>query len=186
MSESRSDRIEMDHIDRAYRAIGEFVVTFQWIENKYREIGWLILDPDRKHWPPMALRSESNQKLIDKVTALFVDLVAKYDLPTGPRRRDDMLALQKQFHELRRYRNGLLHSTFTDVKAGREVTGILRSDPRTPLVDTETGEIYFENETFTEEVVGKKIAEVAEASFRLGQHYIQLIHWIPFERFKKL
>jgi hypothetical protein len=184
VTESGADGAEIDHIDRAYKAIGEFVVTFQWIENKYREIGWLILDPDRSHWPPMALRTESNRVLVDKVTALFCDLVEKYDLPTGPERRDDMLGLQKLFHELRRYRNGLLHSTFTEVKAGREVIGILRSNPN-PLVDTETGEIYFENETFTEEVILKKIASIAEASFRLGQHYVQLIHWTPFERFKR-
>jgi len=42
----------MDDIDRAYRSIGEFVVAFQWIEDLYRQIGWFILDPERKNWPP--------------------------------------------------------------------------------------------------------------------------------------
>jgi hypothetical protein len=35
----------MDEIDRAYKGIVEFVVAFQWAENKYREVGWFILDP---------------------------------------------------------------------------------------------------------------------------------------------
>jgi hypothetical protein len=39
-------------IDTIYRKLGEFVVSFQWLENRFREIGWLILDPHRKHWPP--------------------------------------------------------------------------------------------------------------------------------------
>lgn len=38
----------MYDIDLAYMAIGKLVVVFQWVENKYREIGWLILDPERK------------------------------------------------------------------------------------------------------------------------------------------
>lgn len=42
----------MNEIDKAYRSISQFVVTFQWIENKYREIGWFIIDPERKNWPP--------------------------------------------------------------------------------------------------------------------------------------
>jgi hypothetical protein len=44
----------MNKIDMAYKSIGEFVVAFQWVENTYREIGWFILDPDRKIWPPKA------------------------------------------------------------------------------------------------------------------------------------
>ena len=65
----------MDKIDRAYKSIGEFVVVFQWIENTYREIGWLILDPHRKTWPPEAFRTESNRDLLNKVTDLFCELV---------------------------------------------------------------------------------------------------------------
>jgi hypothetical protein len=175
----------MDEIDRAYKSIGEFVVTFQWIENTYREIGWFILDPGRKQWPPpMALRKETNRDLIDAVTRLFCELVDKYDLPTSLDRKADMLVLQKQFHELRRYRNSLMHSAFAEVKAGGEVIGLLRSKPK-PIVDSDTGEIFFDNEPFTEERVHVKLREIAEAAFRLGQHYTQLIHWAPFERFRE-
>jgi hypothetical protein len=173
----------MDAIDKAYKSIGEFVVTFQWIENKYREIGWFILDPERKEWPPLALRKESTGKLIDRVTELFCSLVEKYDMPTSLDRKADFLALQQEFHALRKYRNTLLHSVFIELKAGGEVVGLLRSNPQI-AIDEETGELIFVQENFTDEVVHTKLREISEAAFRLGNHYVQLIHWAPFKRFK--
>ena len=68
-----------------------------------------------------------------------------------------------------------------ELKAGGEVVGILRSNPK-PIVDTETGEIAFDQEMFTEESVHKKLRKIAEAAFRLGMLYSQLIHWAPFEQ----
>ena len=174
----------MNDIDRAYRGIGEFVVTFQWIENKYREIGWFILDPDRKNWPPMKLRSETNEKLIDKVTALFLDLTRTYQFPNGQTQSADFEALRTEFHALRKFRNRLLHSTYIELKAGGELLGLLRSNPKV-YVDTETGEVMFDQEPFTEAVVHEEIKKVADAAFRLGGHYVQIIHWHPFERFPR-
>nr|WP_057929649.1 hypothetical protein [Burkholderia ambifaria] len=37
----------MSNEQAVYQRIGEFTVSFQWIENKLREIGWFILDPER-------------------------------------------------------------------------------------------------------------------------------------------
>ena len=34
--------------DKVYQRIGEFVVSFQFIENQLRQIGWLLLDPGGK------------------------------------------------------------------------------------------------------------------------------------------
>lgn len=62
----------MSHEELIYQRIGEFTVSFQWIENKLREIGWFILDPDRANWPPADLRNLTNEKLIDRVHGLFV------------------------------------------------------------------------------------------------------------------
>lgn len=60
--------------DEIYKKIGEFVVSFQWIENKLKEIGWLILEPTKEVFPPKKLNNLSNQKLIEKV-ALFALIV---------------------------------------------------------------------------------------------------------------
>jgi hypothetical protein len=57
-------------VETTYQALGEFVIVFQWVENLYRQIGWFILDPERKQWPPMQLRQETNHQLINMVTDL--------------------------------------------------------------------------------------------------------------------
>ena len=171
-------------IDRAYRSIGEFVVTFQWIESKYREIGWFILDPDCKNWPPPQLRAETNEQLINKVTTLFVDLTRTYQFPNGKEQSADFEALRTEFHALRKFRNRLLHSTYIELKAGGELRALLRSDSKLQI-DTETGEVIFDPEPFTEAVVHEKLKEVADAAFRLGIHHVQLIHWHPFDRFAR-
>lgn len=174
----------MDGIDRAYKSIGEFVVVFQWAEDQYRQIGWFILDPERENWPPVQLRKETNQELVDKVTELFVGLTQMYNFPNGPERRADFEALRLQFHEMRKFRNRLLHSTYLELKVGGELRAYVRSNPKIG-VDPDTGELIYDQEPFSEDVVHSKIKEYADAMFRLGDHYIQLIHWYPFERFKK-
>jgi len=132
----------------------------------------------------MQLRTETNQKLIDKVTELFSYLTDTYQFPNGPAQSTDFEGLRTEFHALRRFRNRLLHSTYIELKAGRELVGLLRSNPKIG-VDTETGELIFDQEPFTEAVVHKKLKEVADAAFRLGMHYTQITHWFPFDRFPR-
>lgn len=172
----------MDDIDQAYQSIGEFVVAFQWAENKYREIGWFILDPERKHWPPMQLRTETNNDLVNKVTDLFLTLVQEHTFPNGAEQAASFDALRSEFHELRKFRNRLLHSTYVEMKSGGQVQEYIRSNPKIG-VDPDTGELIYDQEPFSEEVVRTKLRESADAMFRLGQHYVQLVHWHPFERF---
>lgn len=170
-----------DHIAAAYQSLGEFVATFQWVEDLYRQIGWFILDPERKNWPPMQLRTEKNHQLIDKVTTMFVDLTDRHRFPNGAEKARDMLELQPRFHELRGYRNRLLHSTYVELKAGGELVGYLMSNPRIS-VDSDTGEVQYNEGPFTAESVRTKLREYAEYAFRLSQLYLQLIHWAPFTR----
>jgi len=61
--------------DLIYKNLGEFVVFFQWLENRFREIGWLILDPKRTQWPPKSLRKENFGEFIDKVHSLYNRLI---------------------------------------------------------------------------------------------------------------
>jgi hypothetical protein len=99
-------------IDKVYQRIGEFVVCYQWLENKLRQIGWQILDPMKKQWPPKPLRNETNQELIDKVGDLYRNLIDSFDC-LNIKDRDDLkrgfTALTAECHLLRRYRNDLLH-----------------------------------------------------------------------------
>jgi hypothetical protein len=164
-------------MDRMHQCIGEFVVAFQWIENLYRQMGWPILDPERE--APKALRKETNSQLIDKVTDLFVNLTKRYELPGGAEKAEEMEELRISFHELRNYRNRLLHSTYVELKAGGEVQGYLRSNPKM-IVDPDSGEVTLDQEFFSSELFEQRMADYAAAAFRLNIIHMQLIHWTPF------
>ncbi len=56
------------------------MVSFQWLEGKIREIGWFILDPSRKEWPPKQLRNESTEKLFTKIERHFLQALPKCGL----------------------------------------------------------------------------------------------------------
>ena len=168
----------------AYQGIGEFVVAFQWVEDLYRQIGWLILDPERRAWPPRQLRKESNAQLIETVTEMFVALTERYDLPTGPERAKEFVSLKAHFHALRTYRNRILHSTFVELKAGGGLVGYLRSNPKIG-VDPDSGELIYDRETLSLDSIRSQIAKYSTYAVQLSNHYTQMIHWLPFEQFPR-
>ncbi|MGB3870865.1 MAG: hypothetical protein WA937_15525 [Flavobacteriales bacterium] len=168
-------------IDAAHKSLGEFIILFQWVEGKYREIGWFIIDPERHNWPPKELRTETNQKLIDQVTDLFIEVTNTYVFENGAEKALEMQELRVLFHELRKYRNRLVHSAYVELKPGGELQGYVQSNPRVG-VDPETGELLFNVEEFTAELVKGKMQEYAPYIWRLSQIHMQLIHWFPFAR----
>lgn len=170
-----------DKLASTHCALGEFVVVFQWVEDLYRQMGWFIHDPNRESWPPMQFRKETCSQLINKVTDLFVGLTQTYAFPNGAEKANDILELRDRFHELRRYRNRLLHSTFVELKAGGEVLGYIRSNPEIG-VDSETGDLIFDQEDFTADVIHEKIREYGNYFLRLNFLYVQLLHWAPFAK----
>jgi hypothetical protein len=147
------------------KALAEFVVIFQWVEHKYRQIGWFILDPEQKNWPPMQLRTETNKDLTNKVTDLFIKLTQTYGFPNSIERADDFERLRSEFHALRKFRNQLLHSTYIEVGTRDDVFSYLRSNPKISI-DPETGEIIYDQEDISEEVVNKTLKKYADAVFR--------------------
>jgi len=183
-TDAKRRETEAAHVAATHQALGEFVITFQWIENLYRQIGWFILDPERSHWPPMRLRRETNHDLVNKVTDLFVDLTDRFAFPNGAEKARDMLELKDKFHALRAYRNRLLHSTYVELKSGGEIHGYLRSNPELG-VDPDTGELIYDQEAFSAQVINDKIGEYAEYVLRLNFNHVQLIHWHPFGRYER-
>lgn len=169
-----------DEEARIYQRIGEFVVTFQWLENKLREIGWFILDPDRKVWPPTELRKLRTEKLIDKVHSLFHEAIPKCKLDDHLEKdyRDSFTLCRDTLHELRQDRNRILHSAFIELKAGGEVQGILRSNPQLMLNDA-TGEQDFDQEFLRPESFDIEMKRMAEAALFLNRAYSQLIQRYP-------
>jgi hypothetical protein len=130
----------------------------------------------------MQLRKESNQALINKVTGLFVELTSRYALPGGAEKANEMQELRDRFHELRRYRNRLLHSIYVELKSGDDIHGYLRSNPEVG-VDPESGELIFDQEEFTADVIYSKLREYGDSMFRLNTNHVQLLHWYPFSRY---
>ena len=163
-----------------YQRIGEFTVTFQWFENKLREIGWFILDPSRSNWPPTYLRNLSSEKLIDLVHGLFIQALPKCQLlqewESDFKKSFDSSA--KLLHQLLRDRNRVLHSVFIELRAGGEVQGILRSNSKIQ-VDEDSGEVLFDQEDLRGESFAKEMAMRAEFALFLNRAYRQLIHRYP-------
>jgi hypothetical protein len=163
-----------------YRRIGEFTVSFQWLENKLREIGWFILDPARKNWPPEGLRSLTNEKLIDRVHELFLQALPRCDLGAALENdyRTSFATCAQDLHQLRRDRNRILHSAFVEFKAGGEVVGVMRSNPRL-TVDYETGEVLYDQEMLTPESFTEEMQRMGKAAVFLNRAYLQLIQRYP-------
>ena len=172
------------NIAATHQALGEFVIVFQWVEYLYRQIGWFILDPDRTQWPPIQLRKEINFDLLNKVTDLYVNLTHRYAFPNGAEKAQDMLELKDHFHALRKYRNRLLHSTYVELKAGGEVHGYIRSNPEIG-VDPDSGELIHDQEDFSADLIYTKLREYGDYMFRLNINHVQLIHWHPFDRYRR-
>jgi hypothetical protein len=81
-------------------------------------------------------------------------------------------------HKLRRSRNRILHSAFIELKAGGEVQGLLRSNPKIQ-VDEETGQVLFDQEILTSESFSIEMEIMANVSMFLNRAYIQLISRYP-------
>jgi hypothetical protein len=163
---------------KIYQRIGKFVVCFQFIESQIRQIGWILVDPGRKIWPPEAFRKEKAEVLADKVSAIYVERLHLCRLPDEAERIEEFKRLILEFHELRRFRNRVLHSALFEIKGGGEVLGLMRSNPRF-IIDPETGDKSIDNESLSEESFAEEMGRMGQLAFDLGQHYLPLIARMP-------
>lgn len=163
-----------------YQRIGEFAVSFQWLENRIREMGWFILDPSRTEWPPKLLRKESTEQLFIKVEQLFIDALPKcgLNLEREESLRTSFVQYGARFHALRRARNKILHSAFIELRAGGEEHRLLLSNPQV-TVDPETGESLLDQEFLTEGSFGNEMSEMADLAMFFNMCYTQMIHRFP-------
>jgi len=166
--------------DKIYQRIGEFVVSFQGLENLIREIEWFILDPGRENWPPMDQRNETTAILFTKVEELFLDALPRCQLDSELEAdfRRSFAVNAERFRNLRRARNKILHSAYIELKAGGEVHGVMRSNPKL-IMDSETGEPLFDQELLSEKSFEKEFREMAELFVFFNMCYKQLIQRFP-------
>lgn len=168
-----------EQIDRVYQQIGEFTVSFQWLEHKFREIGWLLIDPNQNEWPPTQLRNLTNNDLLNRVKSLYVGKVRTFPGEGASGYCDSFKFVVGEAHKARRVRNNLLHSAFLELKAGGEIQGIMRVNPR--LVIDEDGEYEVDSEVLSDEKMRALLASLAPLAVAINLHYTQLIHWAPFD-----
>lgn len=169
------------NIEVIHKNLGEFVVSFQWLENRFREIGWLIIDPKPKYWPPKTLRTENTSKLINKVQKLYCDLINKIAPEDAEERKQSFEEIVEKTHALRKYRNKLIHSAYIEIKASGQVFGLLRSNPRLEE-DPISGGLLWDQEKLTENSFKDGMKQMAEIAWQLNLHYTQLIQWAPFDK----
>jgi hypothetical protein len=81
-------------------------------------------------------------------------------------------------HQLRRDRNRILHSAFIALKAGGEVVGLVRSNPRV-TIDEETGSVLYDQEILKPESFANEMRRMGEAAVFLNRAHVQLIHRFP-------
>lgn len=164
--------------DNIYQRIGEFVVGFQFLEDQIRQIGWLLLDPGRKVSPPEALRNLTSEALAKKVVKLYDEKLHLCRLPDEQERLVQFAELISKFHDLRRFRNRVLHSAYVEIKGGGEVLALMRSDAKL-MSNPNTGDKSMSQEILTETSFNSEMLQMGELAFNLGQHYLQLIARLP-------
>jgi hypothetical protein len=169
-----------DRHAQLYQSIGELVMATQWVESRYRELGWFIDDPERSTRPPRTLRKESLAQLIDVVTDMFLELIRSSSFPNGDEFARIASAVRGSLHQLRSCRNQVLHSAFVELKAGGEVVGYLRTDAKRG-VDPDTGDFIGELEDISADAIRAALATSGDACFRLNMMYVQTIHWYGLE-----
>lgn len=161
---------------KLYQKIGEFTVSFQWAEQRVREIGWFCNDPFRKNWPPTILREESNNLLLKRVENFFLMYVDKLNLSDASDRKARFQLLIQKCHDLRRRRNIILHSAYVELKAGGEIMDIMRVSSRIQK-DDQTGEYVFDREMLNQQSFDLEMSNIVEIALELNFHYTQLLHW---------
>jgi hypothetical protein len=115
----------------------------------------------------MLPRKLQHEDLIDKVETLFTEVIRRLDVPDQDERIRDFKSIVAGCHAMRKYRNNLLHSAFIELKAGGEIVGIVRSNPKSKT-DPTSGDPIFDEEALTEEAIGKKLQELGRLAYPLS------------------
>ena len=87
----------------------------------------------------------------------------------------------RETQALRKYRNNLIHSAYIEIKDSGEIFGLIWSNPRLKE-EPVTGTTSWEQEMLTEVSFESGMKRMADIAMQLNSHYIQLIHWAPFNK----
>lgn len=159
-------------IDHLYQRIGEYVVSFQWLEGRIRDVGWLLFDPDRRGPLPDELQDITNRALLDKVNKLYESVVGGFGGPGAFEYCKAFASVINDAHDVRRDRNSLLHSAYSELKSGEEVFALIRTDLRAA-----SGGM---TDLLSDEHLSELMRRLARVGVAVNFHHVQLTHWAPF------
>jgi len=159
--------------DKIYQHIGEFVVSFQWLEFKSREIGLYIIDHEKLNFGErQELINLTNEKLIEEVKKLFLDNIKYCFLPKDFEKTfvDRFTDCCSRLHKMRQIRNSILHSAYLEIDSHGTSLGMLKKDNKKLLKKGFDASI----EPLTSKSFNKYLFEMAEIGISLNLCLSQL------------
>lgn len=172
----RPERAEWSE-DRFYRQVGEFVISFQWLEDKLRQIGAFVIDPAKPSVGQRKLGRLNFGPMCKEAWRLFLGALPECNLPSELESdfKESVQHYAERLEKVRQKRNTFIHSAYVELKAGREVVGILRDDP-SPPVDETTGQPQVDQEIMTDASFSALMVEMGLIAMFLGRCHLQLVH----------
>ena len=160
---------------KIYEELGKYIVCFQWMENKLKQIGWQLRTPEE----PFASRAYFSTKWFKNTVIEVKDLFAKFlddrniqdkesHVETFNKTMDECLSVADA-------RNRLIHSTYVFFESGNEVLGMMRSKLEKDIEDQ--NRVTFDQQDLSESSFNQPLRELAEVSFDLSHWHVQIIHW---------
>jgi hypothetical protein len=155
--------------ERFYKFVGEYVISFQWMEGKIDEVFLLARGHDARAKTFSWLAQKTNAQKIDEFQTLV-----KAGTPFGyvaiDGWYDRLRTVVDRLHEERRRRNSILHAQFL-----MDFLAIGAPVVRTH-VKRQAGDVIFEQEDLSPTRCDTIMGEIAQLAFDLGMICVQLIH----------
>lgn len=159
-----------------YQAIGEYVIAFQWLENRLWLAASFAEHPEQAGPSRWALVDLSMHPLIDRFERSLHDFVDQRAPEHAHSFKQRVSALAKASHDVRRQRNRLLHSAYIFLEAGDQIHGVVRSN-LTWRGSANRQEPVFDQGSATPALFRDASKVAVETGFQIGLCYVQLIHW---------
>jgi hypothetical protein len=157
----------------AYHQLGQFIVTFQHLEDTVDKLLVLMANTDDGVVQILANDLEYSKRLntADVLFARFVDLRNN----TRPEAKDEFHKLMAELRKLGERRNDLVHSRYSTWLNTDGNEGLLRTNPK---LRASKGEREEKEEELQPEAFNIDLQRLSAAAARLEKFRLQVIDWL--------
>lgn len=159
----------------AHRALGQFIVEFQWVEHLMGDVAALLLDGDRTARARTVLSKLNVRGLIDATEAMFTRFVQERSYADGDERVRAFHGLCERCRRLNNRRNELVHSTFSQLHNDSGFVALLRNKHKFRSGGGLGARVEHEEEEVTVPVLEQGAAECIELVEELERIRLWLI-----------